>query len=139
MVSQAQLEAVQVQTKKLQKDEAVLGKAVTDLLGSRADLEDEGPVVAPARRPERVGKVGFLTEKLQELEQGLSFMQKDQELQKELLSSSEEEVQEYERRLAVLMELLNQMRTKPTPAQVSVRVQHHHDSVLHEHLQERME
>ena len=58
------------------------------------------------------GRAGHLTEKLRELEVGLSGMQKDQELQKQLLSSSEEEVLEYERRLAVLMDLLNQMRSK---------------------------
>lgn len=58
------------------------------------------------------GKVVLLTEKLRELEVGLSGMQKDQELQKQLLSSSEEEVLEYERRLAVLMDLLSQMKAK---------------------------
>ncbi|CAL8365210.1 unnamed protein product, partial [Arctogadus glacialis] len=58
------------------------------------------------------GRAGRLTEKLRELEVGLSGMQKDQELQKQLLSSSEEEVMEYERRLAVLMDLLTQMRSK---------------------------
>ncbi|KAM3596676.1 uncharacterized protein V6R79_018870 [Siganus canaliculatus] len=57
-------------------------------------------------------KVVHLTEKLRELEAGLSGMQKDQELQKQLLSSSEEEVLEYERRLSVLMDLLNQMKTR---------------------------
>ncbi|XP_030596273.1 A-kinase anchor protein 9-like [Archocentrus centrarchus] len=56
------------------------------------------------------GKVVHLTQKLRELEVGLSGMQKDQELQKQLLSSSEEEVLEYERRLAVLMDLLSQMK-----------------------------
>uniref|UniRef100_A0A3B4D8S2 Pericentrin/AKAP-450 centrosomal targeting domain-containing protein n=1 Tax=Pygocentrus nattereri TaxID=42514 RepID=A0A3B4D8S2_PYGNA len=122
LVSQAQLEAVQVQTKELHRDEAVLDDAIAGLVHSRAGAElwpSPGLAVAPVQKVERVGKVGFLTEKLQELELGLSFMQKDQELQKELLSSSEEEVQEYERRLAVLMELLNQMRTRPphTPAQ----------------------
>ncbi|KAL6473360.1 hypothetical protein MHYP_G00169210 [Metynnis hypsauchen] len=122
LVSQAKLEAVQVQTKELHRDEAVLDDAIAGLVRSRAGPElwpSPGLAVAPVRKVERVGKMGFLTEKLQELEQGLSFMQKDQELQKELLSSSEEEVQEYERRLAVLMELLNQMRTRPphTPAQ----------------------
>lgn len=58
------------------------------------------------------GKVFHLTQRLRELEVGLSGMQKDQELQKQLLSSSEEEVMEYERRLAVLMDLLRQMKTK---------------------------
>ncbi|XP_019957525.2 A-kinase anchor protein 9 isoform X4 [Paralichthys olivaceus] len=58
------------------------------------------------------GKVVHLTQKLWELEVGLSGMQKDQELQKQLLSSSEEEVLEYERRLAVLMDLLSQMKAR---------------------------
>ncbi|KAJ8273386.1 hypothetical protein GJAV_G00101030 [Gymnothorax javanicus] len=60
-----------------------------------------------------VTKVVILTEKLRELEEGLCNMQKDQELQKQLLSSSEVEVVEYEKRLAVLIDLLNQMTTKP--------------------------
>lgn len=58
------------------------------------------------------GKVFHLTQRLRELEVGLSGMQKDQELQKQLLSSSEEEVLEYERRLSVLMDLLSQMKSR---------------------------
>lgn len=58
------------------------------------------------------GKVVHLTQRLRELEVGLSGMQKDQELQKQLLSSSEEEVMEYERRLSVLMDLLSQMKAR---------------------------
>jgi len=65
------------------------------------------------------GKVGHLTEKLRELEVGLNSVQKDQELQ-QLLSSSEEEVLEYEKRLAVLMDLLNQMKGRSGAA-----AQHH--------------
>ncbi|XP_055081545.1 A-kinase anchor protein 9 isoform X2 [Periophthalmus magnuspinnatus] len=57
------------------------------------------------------GRVVHLTEKLRELEVGLSGMQKDQELQNQLLSSSEEDVLEYERRLALLMDLLSQMKS----------------------------
>uniref|UniRef100_A0A3Q1JLZ9 A kinase (PRKA) anchor protein 9 n=1 Tax=Anabas testudineus TaxID=64144 RepID=A0A3Q1JLZ9_ANATE len=68
------------------------------------------------------GKVVHLTQKLRELEVGLSGMQKDQELQKLQLSSSEEEVQEYERRLAVLMDLLSQMKTRTLHRTVEVRV-----------------
>ncbi|XP_041822985.1 A-kinase anchor protein 9 isoform X2 [Melanotaenia boesemani] len=63
-------------------------------------------------KPIPTGKVVHLTQKLRDLEVGLSGMQKDQELQKQLLSSSEEEVLEYERRLAVLMDLLSQMKTR---------------------------
>nr|XP_057903449.1 A-kinase anchor protein 9 isoform X2 [Doryrhamphus excisus] len=58
------------------------------------------------------GKVVHLTQKLCELEASLSGIQKDQELQKQLLSSSEEDVLEYEKRLAVLMDLLSQMKVK---------------------------
>ncbi|KAG1929013.1 A-kinase anchor protein [Pimephales promelas] len=83
LVSQAQLGAVQTQTKDLR------GVAAT-----------RGPLL--------------LTERLKELEDGLSLMQKDQELQEQMLSSSEDEVMEYESRLAVMMDILNQMRTKPT-------------------------
>ncbi|KAM9823838.1 A-kinase anchor protein 9 [Neosynchiropus ocellatus] len=54
-------------------------------------------------------KVVHLTQKLQELEVGLSGIQKDQELQEQLLSSSEEEMMEYEKRLTVLIDLLSQM------------------------------
>ncbi|XP_028978659.2 A-kinase anchor protein 9 isoform X3 [Esox lucius] len=89
------------------------------------------------------GKVVLLTEKLRELEVGLSGMQKDQELQKQLLSSSEEEVVEYEQRLVVLMDLLNQMRaSKPggqqrlfTPAEIS----RDNDSAVSEILKELQE
>lgn len=62
--------------------------------------------------PVSTGKVFHLTQRLQELEVGLSGIQKDQELQKQLLSSSEEEVLEYERRLSVLMDLLRQMKNR---------------------------
>lgn len=71
------------------------------------------------------GKVVHLTQRLRELEVGLCGMQKDQELQKQLLSSSEEEVLEYERRLSVLMDLLSQMKASThqrTPSTVRVRV-----------------
>uniref|UniRef100_A0A8C5DHT2 A-kinase anchoring protein 9 n=1 Tax=Gouania willdenowi TaxID=441366 RepID=A0A8C5DHT2_GOUWI len=69
-------------------------------------------------------KMSHLTQKLRELETGLSAMQKDQELQQQLLTSSEEEVLEYERRLEVLMDLLNQMKTRtlrrtPSPVEVT--------------------
>uniref|UniRef100_A0A8D2ZU69 Pericentrin/AKAP-450 centrosomal targeting domain-containing protein n=1 Tax=Scophthalmus maximus TaxID=52904 RepID=A0A8D2ZU69_SCOMX len=77
------------------------------------------------------GKVVHLTQKLLELEVGLSGMQKDQELQKQLLSSSEEEVLEYEKRLAMLMDLLSQMKSSThqrTSAAVNVRVQRENSS-----------
>uniref|UniRef100_A0A8C7NTV1 Pericentrin/AKAP-450 centrosomal targeting domain-containing protein n=1 Tax=Oncorhynchus mykiss TaxID=8022 RepID=A0A8C7NTV1_ONCMY len=91
LVSQAQLGAVQQQLHQSQESKGKRTKEFTK----------QGPT----------GKVVLLTEKLRELEVGLSGIQKDQELQKQLLSSSEEEVLEYEKRLVMLMDLLNQMRT----------------------------
>uniref|UniRef100_A0A9J8D6L2 A kinase (PRKA) anchor protein 9 n=1 Tax=Cyprinus carpio carpio TaxID=630221 RepID=A0A9J8D6L2_CYPCA len=115
LVSQAQLEAVQTQTKELHA-EAHAGEA----MGLSAQLRSEG---LTAQDGASTGNL--LTEKLKELEEGLSGMQKDQELQKQLLSSSEEEVMEYERRLALMIDLLNQMRTRPT----------HHTLVRHSYIQ----
>ncbi|XP_016116999.1 A-kinase anchor protein 9-like [Sinocyclocheilus grahami] len=80
-------------------------------MGLSAQLRSEG---LTAQGGASTGKTSLLMETLKELEEGLSGMQKDQELQKQLLSSSEEEVMEYERRLAVMIDLLNQMRTRPT-------------------------
>ena len=125
LVSQAQLGAIRAQTKELQ-----LGASMeVEDLGGLTSLSPLGELGAHgfssmARTASRsalpAGKVGLLTEKLRELEEGLCGMQKDQELQKQLLSSSEEEVMEYERRLAVLMDLLSQMRTKPTQQRTSL-------------------
>uniref|UniRef100_A0A4W5NAQ4 A-kinase anchoring protein 9 n=1 Tax=Hucho hucho TaxID=62062 RepID=A0A4W5NAQ4_9TELE len=117
LVSQAQLGAVQQQshqsqeskgqrTKELDHQDPQGQMEVPDFgfAGMSQAAEIQGPT----------GKVVLLTEKLRELEVGLSGIQKDQELQKQLLSSSEEEVLEYEKRLVMLMDLLNQMRaTKP--------------------------
>ncbi|XP_016303745.1 A-kinase anchor protein 9-like [Sinocyclocheilus anshuiensis] len=111
LVSQAQLEAIQTQTKEL-RAEAHAGEA----MGLSAQLRSEG---LTAQGGASTGKTSLLTEKLKELEEGLSGMQKDQELQKQLLRSSEEEVMEYERRLAVMIDLLNQMRTRPTHHRLS--------------------
>ncbi|XP_028317617.1 A-kinase anchor protein 9 isoform X2 [Gouania willdenowi] len=85
-------------------------------------------------------KMSHLTQKLRELETGLSAMQKDQELQQQLLTSSEEEVLEYERRLEVLMDLLNQMKTRtlrrtPSPVEASSEEQSKSSELLLE-LQE---
>ncbi|XP_051949411.1 A-kinase anchor protein 9 [Xyrauchen texanus] len=109
LVSQVQLGAIQSQTKELHA-EAHAGDVTSEEVGLRVELESEDVASTPASG----GKMSLLTETLKELEEGLSGMQKDQELQKQLFSSSEEELHEYERRLAVLMELLDQMRTKPT-------------------------
>uniref|UniRef100_A0AAY4CGH9 Pericentrin/AKAP-450 centrosomal targeting domain-containing protein n=1 Tax=Denticeps clupeoides TaxID=299321 RepID=A0AAY4CGH9_9TELE len=115
LVSQAQLGAVQTQTKELQHGASVDEQGELTLVDLSMELKAHGLTTEERGVKHEVptGKVVLLTEKLWELEEGLSSMQKDQELQKQLLSSSEEEVIEYERRLAVLMDLLNQMRTKP--------------------------
>ncbi|XP_063041826.1 A-kinase anchor protein 9 isoform X2 [Engraulis encrasicolus] len=119
LASQAQLGALQTQTKEEVEFEELGGLTSMGPMGdyqlpnfSFSPMPSASLSHATASTHTR-GKMGFLTEKLRELEVGLCGMQKDQELQKQLLSSSEEEVMEYERRLAVLMELLNQMKTKP--------------------------
>ncbi|XP_073677641.1 uncharacterized protein [Garra rufa] len=137
LVSQAQLEAVQMQTKELHA-EAHAGEAI----GPSAQLLSEGLTAQDgASTPASAGKVNLLTERLKELEEGLSGMQKDQELQKQLLCSSEEEVMEYERRLAVMIDLLNQMKTKPThhTPQTSTEVSVENGQSLSELLQELQE
>nr|XP_029514210.1 A-kinase anchor protein 9-like isoform X4 [Oncorhynchus nerka] len=125
LVSQAQLGAIQQQLHQSQQSKGQRAKEsihqdprgqmeVPDFVfaGMSRAVEIQGAKHGPT------GKVVLLTEKLRELEVGLSGMQKDQELQKQLLSSSEEEVLEYERRLVLLMDLLNQMRTtKPVGRQ----------------------
>ncbi|XP_056335140.1 LOW QUALITY PROTEIN: A-kinase anchor protein 9 [Danio aesculapii] len=123
LVSQAQLEAVQTQTKELHA-EAIVGPRtqLQEGLRMQKDLRtQEGLRTQESFKTQESltsqtgasgGKVNLLTEKLKELEEGLIVMQKDQELQKELLCSSEEEVMEYESRLSVMMDLLSQMRTK---------------------------
>ncbi|XP_061598345.1 A-kinase anchor protein 9 isoform X3 [Cololabis saira] len=90
----------------------------SDVLIPQMDFSGMGEV-----KQAPTGKVLHLTQKLRDLEAGLSGMQKDQELQKQLLCSSEEEVLEYERRLAGLMDLLSQMKTgtsQRTPGSVEV-------------------
>ncbi|XP_064836312.1 A-kinase anchor protein 9-like isoform X4 [Oncorhynchus masou masou] len=114
LVSQAQLGAIQQQLHQSQESKGQKTKEfgqgqmeVPDFgfAGTSRAAEIQGAKQGPT------GKVVLLTEKLRELEMGLSGIQKDQELQKQLLSSSEEEVSEYEKRLVMLMDLLNQMRT----------------------------
>ncbi|XP_055750169.1 A-kinase anchor protein 9-like isoform X3 [Salvelinus fontinalis] len=121
LVSQAQLGAVQQQSHQSQESKGQRTKEFSHkdsqgqmevpdfgFAGMSRAAEIQGAKQGPT------GKVVLLTEKLRELEVGLSGIQKDQELQKQLLSSSEEEVLEYEKRLVMLMDLLNQMRkTKP--------------------------
>uniref|UniRef100_A0A3Q2CLR6 A kinase (PRKA) anchor protein 9 n=1 Tax=Cyprinodon variegatus TaxID=28743 RepID=A0A3Q2CLR6_CYPVA len=113
VVSQATLEAFQqqqrsegtTQQQEMEKQPAPAVYEFGDFGIPKMDLSSMGHAQQAPR-----GKVVHLTEKLRDLEVGLSGMQKDQELQKQLLSSSEEEVLEYERRLAVLMDLLSQMK-----------------------------
>ncbi|XP_066525977.1 A-kinase anchor protein 9 isoform X2 [Hoplias malabaricus] len=118
LVTQAQLEAVQVQaqTKEHHMDEEEL-----ELEEAAEDLTSEEIRKRNLCNPEnfehlgKEGRVGYLSEKLLGLEQGLSSMLRDQELQKELLNSSEEEVQEYHQRLNSLLKLLQQLRTTSAP------------------------
>uniref|UniRef100_A0A3B5MSW5 Pericentrin/AKAP-450 centrosomal targeting domain-containing protein n=1 Tax=Xiphophorus couchianus TaxID=32473 RepID=A0A3B5MSW5_9TELE len=147
LVSQATLEAFQQQ----HRTEASKQEAQSRPAATAYEFDDFGipqmdfSSLGPARQAPR-GKVAQLTQKLRDLEVGLSGMQKDQELQKQLLSSSEEEVQEYERRLAVLMELLSGMKAGPqqrvAPSnevmKLQVDVQTHQISLskLNEELQE---
>ncbi|KAM9419393.1 A-kinase anchor protein 9-like isoform 3-T3 [Salvelinus alpinus] len=118
LVSQAQLGAIQQQLHQSQQSKGQRDKeSVHQDPRGQMEVPDFGfagisqAVEIQGAKHGPTGKVVLLTEKLRELEVGLSGMQKDQELQKQLLSSSEEEVLEYEKRLVLLMDLLNQMRT----------------------------
>ncbi|XP_061110076.1 A-kinase anchor protein 9 isoform X2 [Conger conger] len=120
LVSHAELGAVQEQSKVQAKRAQIQVSEQKEQRTPSVQQGDGGIVSPPGTQPEvkvhekvSTTKVVLLTEKLRELEEGLNNMQKDQELQKHLLSSSEEEVVEYEKRLAVLLNLLNQMTTKP--------------------------
>nr|XP_046181660.1 A-kinase anchor protein 9-like [Oncorhynchus gorbuscha] len=125
LVSQAQLGAIQQQLHQSQQSKGQRAKeSVHQDPRGQMEIPDFGfagmsrAVEIQGAKHGPTGKVVLLTEKLRELEVGLSGMHKDQELQKQLLSSSEEEVLEYERRLVLLMDLLNQMRTtKPVGRQ----------------------
>uniref|UniRef100_UPI0037E8D6CB A-kinase anchor protein 9 isoform X2 n=1 Tax=Semicossyphus pulcher TaxID=241346 RepID=UPI0037E8D6CB len=120
LVSQATLEAFQQQQseepKENQEQERRAEPHVYDF-GDFGIPQMDFSGIGQARQVP-TGKVVHLTQRLRELEVGLSGMQKDQELQKQLLSSSEEEVLEYERRLSVLMDLLSQMKAR-TPQRTS--------------------
>ncbi|KAB5565250.1 hypothetical protein PHYPO_G00238950 [Pangasianodon hypophthalmus] len=97
-----------------EKMESKVVEPTAGLMGSSSELEVEQFAV------NTMENVVLLTEKLRNLGVDLSSMPKDQELQKHLLASSEEEVEEYEKMLTKLMELLNQMKTTPTsPAATS--------------------
>ncbi|CAN9503692.1 unnamed protein product [Ophioblennius macclurei] len=115
LVSQATLEALQQQhQQQQQQQQPPSGSKQEPRIDDSLDFAIPGMNFSGAGQSTQApkGKVVHLTQKLQELEAGLGEMQKDQELQRQLLSSSEEEVLEYERRLEVLMELLGQMTNR---------------------------
>lgn len=125
LVSQSTLEAFQQQSEG-SKPEQELQRPPAPRVFEFADFGipqmDSNKMDQAKQSP--TGKVVHVTQKLRDLEVGLSGIQRDQELQKQLLSSSEEEVLEYERRLVVLMDLLSQMKTRPsqrTSSSVEVR------------------
>lgn len=115
LVSQATLEAFQQQSVETRQEQDPQKPPEPHVEPQSYEFGDFGiPQMDVSRLCQQTqvptGKVVRLTQKLRELEVGLSGMQKDQELQKQLLSSSEEEVLEYERRLTVLVDLLSQMK-----------------------------
>ncbi|KAM3858147.1 A-kinase anchor protein 9 [Diretmus argenteus] len=118
LVSQARPEALQQHSQGSEDDQDSRRQAEPHVydFGDLGIPQMDFSGMSQARRVP-TGKVIHLTEKLRELHEGLSGIQKDQELQKQLLSSSEEEVLEYERRLAVVMDLLGQMKTKASAHQ----------------------
>lgn len=83
-------------------------------------VEPTSGLMGPSSEMDTVENLVLLMEKLKNLEVDLSSMPKDQELQKYLLASSEEEVEEYEKMLTKLMEMLKQITTSKSPAAVSV-------------------
>lgn len=98
-----------------EKMESKLVEPTDGLLGCRSETE------LKQFAENTVENMVLLMEKLRNLEVDLSSMPKDQELKKYLLASSEEEVEEYEKMLTKLTELLNQIKTTATsPAAVSV-------------------
>lgn len=98
-----------------EKIESKVVEPTAGLMESSSEMEVEQCSV------NTVENLVLLMEKLRELEVELSSMSKTQELRKHLLAGSEEEVEEYEKMLTKLMDLLNQIKTTPTsPAAVSV-------------------
>uniref|UniRef100_W5MX64 Pericentrin/AKAP-450 centrosomal targeting domain-containing protein n=1 Tax=Lepisosteus oculatus TaxID=7918 RepID=W5MX64_LEPOC len=105
LVSQAQLGAFLQQSKEHTKE---LYSQIEELQGH------------PSEHPGQVGRTEesektaenfavLLTQKIIDLENELTDVQKDQDLQKQLLLGSEEELEEYEKRLVRLMNLLEQI------------------------------
>ncbi|XP_053542007.1 A-kinase anchor protein 9 isoform X9 [Ictalurus punctatus] len=97
-----------------EKIESKVVEPTAGLMESSSEMEVEQCSV------NTVENLVLLMEKLRELEVELSSMSKTQELRKHLLAGSEEEVEEYEKMLTKLMDLLNQIKTTPTsPAATS--------------------
>lgn len=113
LVSQATLEAFQQQYSERSRDKEDRQRLEEPHVEPTVyDVHDFGIPQMESGGIGPTGKAVRLTDRLWELEVGLTGMQKDQELQKQLLTSSEEEVLEYERRLSVLMDLLTQMKAR---------------------------
>ncbi|XP_037548691.1 A-kinase anchor protein 9 [Nematolebias whitei] len=115
LVSQSTLEAFQQQSED-SKPQQELQRPPAPRVFEFADFDTPQMVFSKLDQAKQspTEKVVHVTQKLRDLEVGLSGIQRDQELQKQLLSSSEEEVLEYERRLAVLTDLLSQMKAGPS-------------------------
>lgn len=79
-------------------------------------MESSSEVVFGHSAVGMVENVVLLTEKLRNLEVELCSMPKDQELHQHLLSSSEEDIEEYEKMLIKLTQVLDQIKTTPTTA-----------------------
>ncbi|XP_033856125.3 A-kinase anchor protein 9-like isoform X12 [Acipenser ruthenus] len=130
LVSQAQLGAVQeqskVHTKQLHSQiEELQGHSVTDV-GQRETAEVAETVAEAtavthgftkpdnekqdSKTDQPKNKLSVLTLKLTELEKELAELQKDRELQRQLVHSTEEGVVEYEKKLAQLLARLDQMK-----------------------------
>ncbi|XP_041101391.1 A-kinase anchor protein 9-like isoform X3 [Polyodon spathula] len=131
LVSQAQLSAVQehskVHTRQLhrqikelhghsvidvgQRETAEVGKTVAEAIAvthgfTKPDNEKQDSKTEDQPK----NKLSVLTLKLTELEKELAELQKDRELQKQLVHSTEEGVVEYEKKLAQLLARLDQMK-----------------------------
>ncbi|MBN3298083.1 AKAP9 protein, partial [Amia calva] len=108
LVSQAQLGALQQQTDVHSK--ASPKGAVDPPSPANTRMELQG---REAEEGEQAGAgLSGLMRRLKELEADLSQAQQDQDLQRQLLLGSEEDVAEYEERLALLQDILRQMNKR---------------------------
>ncbi|XP_041104791.1 A-kinase anchor protein 9 isoform X4 [Polyodon spathula] len=137
LVSQAQLGAVQEQSKVHTKElhsqiKELQGHSVT-VTGQRemakvaetvdkthgfTELDNEKPDSKTEDQPK--SKLSVLTLKLTELNKELAELQKDRDLQRQLVHSTEEGVVEYEKKLAQLLAQLDQMK-KPIAEKLDVQ------------------